>query len=91
MMASGWNRCQYRSWLGPIRNRIRGSSRSTRAASADANMCARSEYDRSSASSGANRAGRRSSWRMLKYVSDGANPLLNAGEGAVLQDWREKG
>jgi hypothetical protein len=54
-------------------------------------MCARSEYDRSSASSGANRAGRRSSWRMLKYVSDGANPLLNAGEGAVLQDWREKG
>ena len=24
-------------------------------------------------------------------VSDGANPLLNAGEGAVLQDWWEKG
>jgi hypothetical protein len=24
-------------------------------------------------------------------VSDGANPLLNAGEEAVLQDWREKG
>ncbi len=24
-------------------------------------------------------------------VTDGANPLLNAGEEAVLQDWREKG
>ena len=27
----------------------------------------------------------------LTFVSDGANPLLNAGEEAVLQDWREKG
>ena len=26
-----------------------------------------------------------------QVVSDGANPLLNAGEEAVLQDWLEKG
>ena len=26
-----------------------------------------------------------------ELVSDGENPLLNAGEEAVLQDWREKG
>ncbi len=28
---------------------------------------------------------------LVSIVSDGANPLLNAGEGAVLQDWWEKG
>jgi hypothetical protein len=28
---------------------------------------------------------------LVSIVSDGANPLLNAGEEAVLQDWWEKG
>jgi len=35
--------------------------------------------------------GKATATELAPRVSDGANPLLNAGEEAVLQDWWEKG